>query len=118
MQGMSLEQFSQVVEFVQEYHKFGYTPSEKRLKKKSDNTDWNMLIKYVDSCYDSRDKTIWSISFRGMGNDLSFRTNHFAGLNSRPKHFIFESLFDWVMAFLKGEWSHHQILKECQSTKQ
>lgn len=114
MKGMSMEQFSQVIDFVQEHHKFGYTPSEKRLKKKVDNTDWNMHIKYVDSCYDSRDKTIWSISFRGFGNTLCFRSNHFTSVNPNTSNFSFKNLFDWVMAFLKGEWYDEQILKDCK----
>jgi hypothetical protein len=36
------------------------------------------------------------------------------GISTLGALFVFlASLFDWVMAFLKGEWTNRNILKEC-----
>lgn len=108
---MSLDEFKEVVEFVQKYHRFGWINDENVIKVKGER--FALHIKYVDSCYDSRDKSIWMVKFRGFGNNLRFATNHFTGVNPPPDYFKFETLFDWVMAYLKGEWSNNNILKAC-----
>lgn len=107
MKGMTLDQFKEVVEFVQEHHKFaGWKTDEekKEVQKKYPKLDeYGFSIKYVDSCYDSRDGVVWMIKFRQGGTGVIFRTNHFAGKNI-PKQWKYDNLFDLSMAFLKGEF--------------
>lgn len=114
MNGMSLDEFKYVVEFVQKHHKFGYVKDIDRVKVKG--KDHLMMIKYVDCTYDSRTHDIWSINFRGFGNDIRLATNHFTGINPAPKDFKYDNLFDWVMVF-KGEWIDSNILKDCKIVK-
>ena len=64
-----------------------------------------MNIKYIDSCYDSRLGDFWVVKFRGMGTTFVFSTNHFSPVfNPKPEGFKFDCLYDWIMAFLKGDW--------------
>lgn len=112
MKGMSIEEYKEVIEFIQRFHKFGYIKDENRIKL--NGNDFQLHIKYVDNCYDSRFSEVWVISFRGFGNHLRFAVNHFSSLRPEPDNFPFETLFDWVMSFLKGEWDDKKILKDCE----
>ncbi len=66
MKPLTLEQFTEIVNFVQEHHRFSmYIPHEKRAERKANFPKLNEMcgfgIKYIDSCYDSRDGGgIWS----------------------------------------------------------
>lgn len=106
MKGMTLDQLKEVIEFVQEYHRFaGYKSPEKRaeLKKQFPNMfEYGMGIKYVDFTYDTRTMDIWSVTFRGVGVRLS--TNHYTALSMPPEDFNYSNLYDWCMDFLKGEF--------------
>lgn len=121
LNGMSLDQFKEVVQFVQEHHKFArwLSEDERTIEKiKFPNLpEYGFNIKYIDSCYDSRDSTICSISFRGMGNDLVFRTNHYTGIDNIPATFNYANLYDWVMDYLKGDFTDSKILKDCKLIK-
>lgn len=111
MKGMSIEQYKEMIDFIQKHHKFGWVDDKTRIKIKGE--DHQLHIKYVDCCYDSRFGDIWLVKFRGGGMDLRFATNHFNAVNPAPDYFKYEKLFDWVMDFLKGEWTNRQILKDC-----
>lgn len=97
MKGMTPAQLVQVVEFVQKHHCFGYVPKENLVTKYSHG------IKYIDPVYDTRDQTFWCIGFRGMSGNITFRTNHFV-LQSTPKGWKYDNLFDLVMAWMKDEF--------------
>ena len=122
MRGMTTNELSIVLSFIQEHHSFALWKDEESVaetKKQYPNMDdgmaeHGMCIKYVDMCYDSRDASVWNIKFRGIGNDFLFSVNHFSMLNEKPEHFKFDSLFDWVMAYLRCEWHNNNILKDCQ----
>jgi hypothetical protein len=111
MKGMSLGEYVTVIEFAQKYHKFALLMSEEEVKERNKKffqmhgefKSYGMNIKYIDCCYDSRDQTVWSISFRKGNGGIRFSTNHFAGHES-PKDWKYNSLFDLCMAFLKGEY--------------
>lgn len=105
MKGLNSKEFIEIVNFVQKYHKFGYVSDNLKV----DNKDWYLCIKYIDNCYDTRTNDIWSVGFRGMGKDISFRTNTLVGLNNI--NVPFDNLYDWVMAYLKGEWNDLKVLK-------
>lgn len=116
MKGMSVAELDQVIQFVKKHHNFGYVPDENRMKiqypcdEKGD--DFQLHIKYVDFCYDSRFNDIWLIKFRGFTN-LCFATNHFNAINPKPSYFPYNTLFEWVMGFLKAEWHNKNILRSC-----
>lgn len=107
MKGMTMQEFTKVVEFAQKYHPFGgisggMVPLEHQRH-----------IKYIDSIYDSRFQIVWNITFRGMGTSVQFRTNHFAGgLNKKPADFKYETLQDWIMHYLTGKWSPSKSMAE------
>jgi hypothetical protein len=107
MKGLSLEQFKEVVEFVQKYHSFGILLPDvvrKKLKEKYPNfPEYGYTIKYIDSCYDSRFRNIWNVTFRGLGKTINFSVNHFV-LKETPKDWKYDNLFDLIMDYLKGDF--------------
>lgn len=108
MKGMNPLQFARVLSFVQGYHKFAFYPSDDVLRAiqfaypKYPKYGYN--IKYVDSCYDSRDGCIWNVTFRRGRDGITLSTNHYNALMPPPDDFPFNNLYDWCMAYLKGEW--------------
>lgn len=109
MRGLTLQEFTEVIEFVQKYHSFAeYKPPEERNKIEKLfpllKGGFGFSIKYVDSCYDSRDKSIWSVVFRRGVLGVCLSTNHFNSINLPPKGWKYHSLFDWCMAYLTGEF--------------
>ncbi len=101
IKGMKSEEFKQLQDFVQKYHKFALWLSDEKLaearKLYPKLNEHGKNIKYIDSVYDSRFSDVWSVSFRGMGNNLCFHTNTDLDLP-------FNTLYEWIMAFLTGEW--------------
>ena len=101
MKGMKSNEFAMVQDFVQKYHKFARCASDaehaeaQKLYPKMD--EYGKNIKYIDSVYDTRFADVWSVSFRGMGHNVNFNTNTELNLP-------FESLFDWIKAYLTYEW--------------
>lgn len=100
MKGMSIDQFKEVVEFSQTFHPFGRirTKEQKELIQGEfpNMGKYGMNIKYIESCYDSRTKTVWSVTFRGMGTEVNLRTT---------ENFDYENLYDLCMDYLKGEYN-------------
>lgn len=100
---MSPIQFAKVLDFVYKHHKFALyltDSSAERRKKMFPKLDRHGFgIKYVDSCYDSRDNQIWLVKFREYNRTivLTFTNNDF------PKDWKYD-LYEWCMAYLKGEW--------------
>ena len=90
MKGITPQQLLEITAFVQKHHRFG-TPEEPL-----PNCEYGLCIKYIDTIYDSREGDVWSIGFRGMGNNVKFNTN-----NGYFKQF--DNLYDLVMAYLKVE---------------
>lgn len=90
MTGLTLDQFKEIVEFAQTYHQFGrYYDDIERAGITTLYPKWkHMMIKYIDSSYDSRDQKVWQITFRD-------------GIERNDKTFM-EPDFDRVMAYLKG----------------
>ena len=92
--GLTLDQFKEIIEFAQTYHEFGryYDEIERAGIKMLYPKLKTIPIKYIDCCYDSRGRDIWSITFRGWGTDRTF----VAEQSETP-------LFDRIMQYLKGE---------------
>ena len=115
IKGMSLDQFKEAVEFVQNHHAFAKWKKDEERAKEVELypylPEYGYNIKYVDCCYDSRFGDIWTVKFRGF-NELIFSTNSFVGA-PEPKNFPFTSLFEWVMAYLKGDWNDEAVLEQC-----
>lgn len=66
---MTPKEFQQLLEFVKENNSWGvnmYVINHEHNRK---------AVKYVDCCFDSRDGSIWSVSFRSVTDekDKSFR---------------------------------------------
>ena len=102
MKGISPTQFAKVLAFVQKYHSFARWASDKEVAEVQalypKMGEFGFNIKYVRSCYDSRFKDIWSVTFSGMGGSLNFNTNTKLDLP-------FETLEEWISAYLKSEWT-------------
>lgn len=118
MEALTLEQYSEIVNFVQKWHYFAVYLSDEQVKERNKQypnmgkwRDYGMNIKYIDSIYDSRDAKIWSITFRGMGHKYNFTSNHFNGTNPMPKEWRWKTLHAMIMAFLKGEMTDKQTSK-------
>ena len=115
MKGMTIEQFSEVLAFVQKYHKFANWPTSEEeaeiAKQYPKMPKMGLNIKYTECSYDSRGNgDIWSITFRGI-NELTFSTNSKTYLTEKQKLFVtYNNLFDWVMDYLKGEWNVKNII--------
>lgn len=97
---MKIQEYAQVLEFVQTNHKFAlWLPPEEeaaRAKEFPKLDKYGFNIKYVDSVYDSRDAAIWLVTFRSGNYSVNMRDS------ATPEEF--ESHFAWCMAYLKGEW--------------
>lgn len=97
---MKLDEYRQVADFVQKHHKFAlYLTDEKAQVRKIEFPKldrYGFNIKYIDSCYDSRDASVWQVVFREANKRVVMRE-----INT-PKGF--KSHFDWCMAYLRGEW--------------
>ena len=112
MKGMNLGEYVIMMEFIQKYHKFALWLSDEDLKERNKKHfqmhgafgEHGLGIKYVDCTYDSRDGNIWTVTFRQGRYGICLSCNHYTALNMPPKNFKFGSLFDWCMAYLKGEW--------------
>lgn len=96
---MTPEQYLEILQIVQKHHRFGWVNSEDRI------TEHSFHIKYIDSVYDSRTGDIWSITFRGLGPEISFSTNMFVMGIEIPSDFPYNNLYDFVKAYLKGEFT-------------
>jgi len=112
MKGMTLQEYQEVVEFSQKYHKFSLWLTDEEVKERNKKYfqmhgafgRHGLNIKYIDCTYDSRDRTVWSITFRQGRNGWRFATNHYNAINQPPKNWKFSNLYDLCMAFLKGEF--------------
>lgn len=110
MKGMTIDEYAIITAFIQKHHKFGYVSKEDRIQRKGE--DHFLFIKYIDTCYDSRDQSIWCVTIRTGSDGFRFSVNHFA-LTGTPKYFTFASLFEWMMAYLDGTWNNNAILRDC-----
>lgn len=90
--GLTIQQYNSILEFVQKYHKFANYDEDlqKEIQEKYPKLPKTGLsIKYIDSIYDSRDGTIWSISFRRGSLDKTFQLNSGSGnLYDRINHYL------------------------------
>lgn len=102
MKGLTFEQYIEIVNFVQKHHNFGHVKEENQIKK-----DWCLYIKYIHNCYDTRLNDIWSVSFRGLGEEIIFATNSLVYLS--PKEKKFDNLFDYIMQYLLGNLTEDEI---------
>ncbi len=100
LKGLTLLEYSEILNFVMQYHRFGFSSTKPNLQYPKLS---NQSIKYIDNCFDSRVNLIWSISFRGLGINVKFSTNHYAG-KTIPENFKYTSLYDLIMDYLKGEF--------------
>jgi len=111
MQGMNLGEYVVMMEFLQKYHAFAYWPSDEEIKERNKKFfqmapsfgKHGLNIKYIDCTYDTRDISIWAVTFRQGRYGIRLSCNHYTE-DTIPKNFRFESLYDWCMAYLKGEW--------------
>jgi hypothetical protein len=101
MEGMTIQQYAEIVQFTQKHHHFGRWDDNNDYPKIGEN---GKSIKYIDNIYDSRDAKVWSISFRGFSENVRFQTNHFGLLNPKPKGWKYDSLYELCMAYLKCEF--------------
>ena len=101
MKGIKIDKFVELTEFIQKYHRFALRLSDQQLaelhKIYPNMNDHGFNIKYIDSIYDSRDASFWHISFRGLGNNVCFHTNTDLSVE-------YDSLYDWILAYLTGDW--------------
>lgn len=113
MTGLTPEQFQEVVATSQKLHAFAmYLSDEQRAQRKRDYPSlpdsYGFGIKYIDSCYDSRDSRFWCITFRRGRDGVRFSTNHFACLppfdGKVPKGWKYDNLYDLCMDYLKGDF--------------
>lgn len=96
IKGLTTSQLDIIVQLVQKYHSFGWIPVEERINK--DN--FQLHIKYIDPCYDSRFGDWWAISFRGFST-FRFATNL---IHHLPEDFPFDNLYEWIIKWLHNEW--------------
>ena len=112
MQGMTLNQFSKIVEFIQEHHRFGRMPRSKRILTTDTGLRHHHDIRYIDSTYDTMGSEIWAVKLRGPGFNYRFATNE-----KMPDDFKYTNLNDWIMAFLNGQWKPSEDMKKIIAEK-
>lgn len=99
MEGMTMTEFTQIVEFVDSNHKFGFKPRSERILTTENGFKHHHNINYVGSSYDTISEKIWYVKLIGAGFNFRFAIN-----DELPENFPYTKLYDWVMAFLTGEW--------------
>jgi hypothetical protein len=116
MEGMSLDNLKEVLNFMQEHHAFAsYKTDKERAERKKQYpkmAEYGFGIKYVDMCYDSRTQDIWAITFREGRTKVRFATNQITAITIavdseeelKKKGIEYKSLKDICMAFFKGEF--------------
>ena len=113
MEGMTIEQYAEVVAFSQKHHSFANWLSEedaaarvKEFPSMKEFGDHGLNIKYIDCTYDSRDAQVWLVKFRQGRYGWCFSSNHFAtiGGSKVPKKWKYDKLYDLCMAFLQGRF--------------
>ena len=115
MEALTLEQYTEIVNFVQKWHIFALWLSDSDVKERN-KTYFNMAkwgehgmdIKYIDCTYDSRDNKIWLVKLRFGKDGYVFSSNHFGILTKKPADWRWNTLYDIIMAFLKGEMTEKQ----------
>lgn len=112
MKGMTMDQFGKVVEFIQEHHRFGRMPRSKRILTTDTGLRHHHDIRYIDSTYDTMGFEIWVVRLKGRGFDHRFATNEEIAADVQ-----YSNLFDWVMAFLNGEWKPSEDIREMITEK-
>jgi hypothetical protein len=105
MKGMSLEQFTEVTQFVQKYHKFGRWSREIELAAIKDGVspevaEYGYNIKYVRCDYDTRFGDVWGVTF----DRVRFARNYPYIESKLPKDWKYDNIYDLSMAYLKGEF--------------
>lgn len=108
MKGMTLEQFTEVTQFVQKYHGFAKANYWKEGRVEEAISDgilpelskYGLNIKYVSCDYDTRFGDVWGITL----DNVRFATNHFTSFNPAPKGWKYDNLYDLTMAYLKGDF--------------
>jgi hypothetical protein len=105
MKAMTISEYAEVLQFIQKHHQFYYVPEKDLVTKHS------YSIKYIDCTYDTRFSDIWCIKFRGR-YDYRFAVNTFSFPGAEPDNNIPDSLFEWVMKWLKGEWEPDEDVKK------
>jgi hypothetical protein len=106
MRGLSLTQFNIITEFINTHHKFGKYKTESMVQDSvdagviGDLSKYHLNIKYINTSYDTRSKTIWKVEL----NNVIFATNTYNVLAQPPKNWIYEDLFPLIMDYLKGQF--------------
>lgn len=99
MRGLNRTEYDVILTMVQKHHAFGrIIPQIDRI------TPVSYGIKYVETIWDCRFNDIYSITFRSGGIGVRLSTNHYNEANPAPNDFLYETLFNWCKAYLRGEF--------------
>lgn len=93
LKALTPEEYIQILQYVDKHHRFGFFK------------EGSLNIKYVENSFDSRSRGIWSVTFRGLGEGVPFRTNSFIMISDAESWVPYTRLFDWIMDYLAGNWS-------------
>ncbi len=122
MEALTIEEFTEIVKFAQKYHKFAlWMQDEEKIETNKlypNMAKWNghgLSIKYINSCYDSRDGKIWSVTFRRGKDGWNFNSNHFGLNRTKPSEWRWNTLKEMCLGFLKGEMTEKQV-KQFETT--
>lgn len=98
MRALSKKEFTEVMDFVQQWHEFADVSKDRSKYPKMEK--YGMSIKYIDSTYDNRTQEIFCLTFRSMGEETVLTTTNIFDGDIRKNY---ESLYDYAMDYLKGE---------------
>lgn len=119
MNGMTLQQYVDILKFINEYHNFGKLNCvhagkvEKAIEGgiTDELAKYGHNIKYIRNSFDMRTMEVWSIEFSGLGNNIRFATNFPYFPSELPKDWKYDNLYDLSMAYLKGEFTPDEKFK-------
>lgn len=98
---LSLRQFKEIAEFTKKHHSVHSPMKENQIIKSFSGRRSFYPIKYIESSLDCVDTRIWYVTFKGVGINIRFCMQN---LDDLPDGCTYFNLYDWIMAFLKGEW--------------
>lgn len=81
MGAMTLQEYGNILKYIKDNHRFGDVIGKK----------YHKHIKYVDSCFDMRTLTIFSVTLRGLGSEKTFST-----ANNTKEGLLYDEVMKWL----------------------
>lgn len=116
IRSLTISEYIDILESIQRYHKFANYMSESEfaeiIKEHPNFVRHGLNIKYVTNSYDSRDHSIWRLSFECRHGKFTFAANSFAHPDNLPPGFTYSNMYELIRDFLFGKCAFVEYFRE------